>query len=139
MSPLDPSIWGLEDMTNASIQRGQGEYESTSVNSALVDKAKVAIYSLERGTTQGLAVADQLVLTLCPTRNLADNPGLQLLAVAHGFCEAVLLRVILVVINGFRKAVRLEISAVRSPGLVIITQRLVKRFPVPTGKALHIT
>jgi len=129
----------LAGITSVVSLLGQGKYKCMCVNSGLDDKVKVAISGLERGTAQGLAVADQLVQTLCPTRNPADNPGLQHLVVARCFCEAVLLRVSLVVVNDFREAVQVEKSAVRRPALVIQTQRLVKHFPVLTGKALQIT
>ncbi len=110
---------------------GQGDAEGTGVEGDLGDKPMAAIASFEGGAAQGLPVAHQLVQTLCPTRDLADHPGLQHLAVACGFCEAVLLQVGLVE--------QVEKGGIRGPSLVVQAQRLVESPPVPTRKPLQIT
>ena len=59
---------------------GKGDAECSGVHRDLGGKAVGAVLRLSRRAWQRFAVSDQLVQTLCATRNLADHPGLQHLA-----------------------------------------------------------
>ena len=81
-----------------------------------------ALLRLDRGAAQGLPITNKLLQTLCPTRDLADHPGLQHLAksLEMGLIE------------------QIKEGGIRGPALVLQPQRLVEGFPVPAGKTLQI-
>jgi len=56
---------------------GQGHAKNTGLDGDLRNEQMVAVFYLDGGTSQGFAVADQLVQTIAPTWDLADQPSLQ--------------------------------------------------------------
>jgi len=100
----------------------QGDTEGTGVDGDLSDKAVIAVWGLDRGAFESLAITDQLILSRCPTWDLADHPGLEYLA------ELLELRLV----------EEIEERRIRRPALEIQAQRLVQRFPVPLGEGLQI-
>jgi hypothetical protein len=90
-----------------------------------------AVLRLHRGTPQCLAVTHQLVHSVGTAWDLADHPGLENLAVASGFCEAVVLQM------GLTK--QAGKGGIRQPALNIVAQRLVQLLPMPPGKGLQTT
>jgi len=56
---------------------GQSDAECTGVDGYLGNEPMVPVFRLHCGAMLGLAVADQLIQTLCPTRDLADHPALE--------------------------------------------------------------
>ncbi len=78
---------------------------------------------LDRGAFEGLAITDQLIQSRCPTRHLADHPGLEQLA------ELLEMRLV----------GQVEERRICWPALEVQAQGLVQRFPVPFGEGLQIT
>jgi hypothetical protein len=70
-----------------------GDAKPTGGNRDLGEKSVTDVIGLDGRAPPSLAVTDQLIQILCAIGDLSDYPGLQNLAVAHGFCEAVLLLV----------------------------------------------
>ena len=110
---------------------GQGDAKSAGIDRDLGDKPVTAIHDLHCRAPQGFAVTHQLVLTLCTVWDLTDHPGLEHLAVASGFCEAVFLQMCLIE--------QVEEGGIRRPAFEIQAQRLVQLLPMPPGKSLQIT
>jgi len=100
----------------------QGDTKGTGADGDMSDKAVIAVWGLDRGAFEGLAITDQLIQSRCPTRDLADHPGLEHLAE--------LLQVSLVE--------QVEEGGICRPALEVQAQRLVQRFPVPFGEGLQI-
>jgi hypothetical protein len=82
----------------------------------------IAVWGLDRGAFEGLAITDQLIQSRCPAWDLADHPGLEHLAE--------LLQVSLVEEVGE--------GGICRPALEIQAQRLVQRLSVPLGEGLQI-
>ncbi len=101
---------------------GQRHTKGSGVDGDLGNEPVVAVFCLDRRAPQGFAVTDQLVQTLCPTRDLADHPGLQHLAefLQVGLVEQV------------------EKGGDRRPALEVQAQGLVENFTVPPGEGLQI-
>jgi len=100
----------------------QGDSKGTGVDGDLSDKAVIAVWGLDPGAFEGLAITGQLIQSRCPTGDLADHPGLQHLAE--------LLQVSLVE--------QVEEGGICRPALEIQAERLVQRFPVPLGEGFQI-
>jgi len=100
----------------------QGDTKSTGVDGDLSDKAVIAVWGLDRGAFEGLAITDQLLQSRCTTWDLADQPGLEHLTE--------LLQV--------RLVEQVEERRICRPALEVQAQRLVQRFPVPFGEGLQI-
>ena len=99
-----------------------GDTKGTGVEGDLSDKAVIAVWGLDRGACEGLAITDQLIQSRCTTWDLADHQGLQNLAE--------LLQVSLVE--------WVEEGGICQPALGIQAGRLVQRLSVPLGEDLQI-
>ena len=56
---------------------GQGDADLPGIDRYLGDTLVTAVFRLHHRAAQRLAVAHQLVQTLCAARDLPDHPGLQ--------------------------------------------------------------
>ena len=101
---------------------GQRHPKGSCADGDLGNEPVVADFCLDDGASQGFAVTDQLVQTLCPTWDLADHPDLQHLAefLQVGLVEQV------------------QEGGVRRPPLEVQAQGLIQRLPVPLGECLQI-
>ncbi len=109
----------------------QGNAQYPGIYGDLGDKTVSTIIVFNSRTPQRLPVKNQLLQSVGPTLDLADHPGLQHLALASGFCEAVLRQV--------SHVEQEEEGNIRGPALEIQPQCQVQLLAVPFREGSQIT